>query len=142
MRWRRQQERTTITTRQAIGAPLASSIALFSIFLVVKYTDVSVGVAYQVGYRCSDHAADHAADQQDAIIVPVLQGQLISLQAASRVSMFCKEFERQGCRFGTLLLIRSNSMCFFFLISIYNMKSGTKKVKATLHGVWTGLPLH
>ncbi|CAM9864161.1 unnamed protein product [Ascophyllum nodosum] len=41
-------ERTAISTRQAFGAPVASSLALFGVFLVVKYTDFSVGLAYQL----------------------------------------------------------------------------------------------
>eukprot|EP00904_Undaria_pinnatifida_P002370 jgi/Undpi1/12133/HiC_scaffold_5.g01809.m1 len=41
-------ERSPITTKQAFGAPVAASASLFGIFLVLKYTDVSVGVAYQM----------------------------------------------------------------------------------------------
>lgn len=40
-------ERTFITTRQAFTAPVLSSVSLFGIFLVLKYTDVSLGIAYQ-----------------------------------------------------------------------------------------------
>lgn len=42
------QERTQVTTRQALTAPVLSSVSLFGVFLVLKYTDVSFGVAYQV----------------------------------------------------------------------------------------------
>lgn len=47
----RLQERTFITTRQALTAPVVSSVSLFGIFWVLKYTDISLGVAYQVGAR-------------------------------------------------------------------------------------------
>ncbi|CAM9181224.1 unnamed protein product [Scytosiphon promiscuus] len=39
--------RNPISTQQALGAPVAASISLFGVFAILKYTDISVGVAYQ-----------------------------------------------------------------------------------------------
>lgn len=43
-----QEGRNPITTQQALGAPIAASVSLFGVFAILKYTDISVGVAYQV----------------------------------------------------------------------------------------------
>lgn len=47
---RKQEGRSPISTQQALGAPIAASVSLFGVFAILKYTDISVGVAYQVGY--------------------------------------------------------------------------------------------
>eukprot|EP00752_Nemacystus_decipiens_P008396 g7506.t1 len=39
--------RNPISTQQALGAPIAASASLFGVFAILKYTDISVGVAYQ-----------------------------------------------------------------------------------------------
>lgn len=101
---RREQERTTITTRQAIGAPLASSIALFSIFLVVKYTDVSVGVAYQVGHTC----CDRSAGQEQCVESSLPYSYKNRFGQACSISL---ENSSQGCRVDTLLLKQHRVGC-------------------------------
>lgn len=45
---RKQEGRSPITTQQALGAPIAASVSLFGVFAILKYTDISVGLAYQV----------------------------------------------------------------------------------------------
>ena len=46
-----QESRNPITTQQALGAPIAASVSLFGVFAILKYTDISVGLAYQVCIR-------------------------------------------------------------------------------------------
>eukprot|EP00903_Cladosiphon_okamuranus_P015741 g14529.t1 len=40
--------RNQVSTQQALGAPIAASVSLFGVFAILKYTDISVGVAYQL----------------------------------------------------------------------------------------------
>ncbi|CAN0066087.1 unnamed protein product [Pylaiella littoralis] len=42
------EARNPITMQQALGAPIAASASLFGVFAILKYTDISVGVAYQL----------------------------------------------------------------------------------------------
>ncbi|CAN0110385.1 unnamed protein product [Ectocarpus sp. 12 AP-2014] len=41
------ETRNPITAAQAFGAPFAASVSLFGVFALLKYTDISVGIAYQ-----------------------------------------------------------------------------------------------